>query len=64
MENGKEMEKATLEELKKEFSTGAVSRESYKHLFELVSTKNVEYTLAEELNFLKKMRKSEKERAT
>ncbi|NIQ05822.1 MAG: hypothetical protein GWO20_08900 [Candidatus Korarchaeota archaeon] len=55
-------ERTELEKLEKELSTGAVNKETYKRILEVSSNQEVQFSLDKELNFLKKMRKSEKER--
>lgn len=62
MDAKKKTEKIELEQLKKKLSTGAVTKETYNRLLELSTKKQRSFSLEKELQFLKNMRKHEKER--
>lgn len=62
MDAKKKTEKIELEQLKKKLSTGAVTKETYNRLLELSTKKQRSFSLGKELQFLKNMRKHEKER--
>lgn len=64
MEAKEKAEKIELEKLEKKLATGAVNKETYNRILELSFRKKMRFSLNKELQFLRKMRKSEKERVT
>lgn len=64
MEAKEKTEKIELEKLEKKLATGAVNKETYNRILELSFGKKMRFSLDKELQFLREMRKGEKERVT